>query len=353
MDETPHFNWSFLGNPGLLSYLQRVIVKRKYAHAYLFVGPEQGGKRTLVRTFIQSILCAEFHQRSGLAVREIPCQKCIHCQQSLKGVHPDVIFLTREQAEKTGQEKKNISIGQVRVLQSQLSSTTFLNIYKFAVIEEAEALTPEAVNGLLKTLEEPKKDVIICLIAEQREALFKTLVSRCQVFPVRRVSTKTLSAWLHGRGISREEAITFAQLASGLPGRAIQLSTDRAFYKEHQATVQDFVALCETNLFERLKKADDIVRQGGKDHVAGADFVCTLFKRWTEVLTDVLLLKHLNGGDGGRIQNAWFTRELVALSKRFTDEKLLSLLEYLEGAQVKLRSNINMHLLLDHFFIYL
>src|SRR3989344_1191746 len=166
--------WPIVGHSHIVSYLQNSLNNLKLAHAYLFVGLDHVGKAAVAGYFINSLVC----QNLEVEALAVPCGECQSCRQALSGNHPDVYWLARELNEKTDKLKKNISIEQVRQLQNKLSLRSFLNSYKIAVVSEAQTLSAEAANSLLKTLEEPSARTVLILLAENLARLPQTIVSR-------------------------------------------------------------------------------------------------------------------------------------------------------------------------------
>src|SRR3989338_6322008 len=230
------FSWQFLGNAALCHVLQKKITQGKIAHAYLFWGHEHTGKKTLVDDFITSLLCfSESTQKTGF-----PCGHCRQCEQYQKRVHPDIVFLRREKDEKTEKTKKNISIKQVRQLISQLETGVFLGSYKIGVIYDAETMSIEAANSLLKTLEEPHSRVIIILLANNKSALPSTILSRCQSYKVKEATHDEIYQHLKTQGIDASSAKIFSNLSGGNVGEALRMSRDQSIFRQHQDIIQSF-----------------------------------------------------------------------------------------------------------------
>jgi DNA polymerase-3 subunit delta' len=209
------FSWPIVGHSKIQQFLQKSLVNNKLAHAYLFSGPEHLGKSLLADQFIASILCHDYHQQNNKKAEVLPCQACVFCQQFSRGIHPDVYKLNKEE------DKKNISVEQVREMHKFLSLSSFLNSYKIAVIGNAEDLSESAQNALLKVLEEPNPKTILILITSNHNLLLPTITSRCQLVKFRALSAEEIFQHLVSLGSSREQARIFTALANGQIGRAI------------------------------------------------------------------------------------------------------------------------------------
>lgn len=349
--EKHEFVWPIIGNKGLCIYLQGIIARKRLPHAFLFWGPPHIGKKTLVRWLVQSLLC--LYAETSENKKEIPCQTCDQCYQFRRGIHPDVMWVKRTVDEKTKKKKKNISIEQIRELCGQLQSGTFLSPFKIAVISEAERLSLDAANSLLKTLEEPKSRVIMILIAEHPDFLPETVSSRCQVFRVQTSSYDEMYRFLRKNDLSAREATIFANLACGRPGEAIALLRDQHVYRQHQQEVQQFLALLDRDLLFRLERVDDVLKSiPSEDHEAGNDALEKLWNTWILVLRDMLLIQSMDASED-MIHNAWYYEPLCTRAKKIPPGNILSSIAFLEEAKMSLRKNMNHKLLFDNFFLHL
>jgi DNA polymerase-3 subunit delta' len=135
--------------------------------------------------------------------------------------HPDFRAVTRPRDEKTDKLKKLIPIDSVRELREHLRMSAFLGGAKVAVIEEAETLSEEAANALLKTLEEPSPRSVIILCTENLERLPKTIQSRSALIGLRRVQSSVISAALAARGLAPAASARAAERSDGRPGLAL------------------------------------------------------------------------------------------------------------------------------------
>ncbi|KKT36005.1 MAG: polymerase III subunit gamma/tau protein [Parcubacteria group bacterium GW2011_GWA2_44_12] len=160
------FNWPQTPHQKQIRYLQELISKKTFAHAYLFYGSRGNQKERVAELFMASILCVNQN--------EVPCGQCSDCLQIKNNTHPGVV---RIQAEKG---KKYIGITQVFAMRKKLSLHSFLNSYKVAIIEGASDLTLEAYNAMLKLVEEPPQNTLIILVASAVHTIPLTIISRCE-----------------------------------------------------------------------------------------------------------------------------------------------------------------------------
>lgn len=168
------------GQEHILNYLKKSVENNRISHAYLFEGAEHLGKKTVALWFAKILEC------QGESI-EKPCNKCRSCQDIEKNRHPDVKIISVTDG------KKEISIEQIRELRRYLSLFPHSSSYKIAIIDSAETMDDEAANALLKTLEEPRGNAVLILIASIVSALPETILSRCEEIKFRTSSLDKIS----------------------------------------------------------------------------------------------------------------------------------------------------------------
>jgi len=160
--------------PIVYQTLKKALEEDKLSHAYLFHGASGTMKREAAILLAQSLVCTE---RNPFA-----CEVCDTCVRILNNQYADIIFLDGS--------KNSIKKNQIKDLQQQFNKTG-LEMFnqKVYILNEAENATPEALNSLLKFLEEPSgSSITAILLVEQLDRLLPTIVSRCQVIPFKAMS---------------------------------------------------------------------------------------------------------------------------------------------------------------------
>lgn len=187
-----------IGHERAVARLRKMLANGAFPHALVFHGPRRLGKQTLAMAAAASLL------GTGTPAR-----------------HPDFRLIARPRDEKTDKLKKLIPIDAIRELQEHLRMSAFLGGAKAAVIDEADALSEEAANAFLKTLEEPAPKTTIILCVESLDRLPKTVLSRSALIGLRRVSETALAAALEARGLAPKAAARAAARSDGRPGLAL------------------------------------------------------------------------------------------------------------------------------------
>lgn len=188
-------------------YFQRAVDGGRLAHAYLFHGPAGVGKKSLARALAQTLVC----NAGGKAF----CSVCPTCRMFVAGSHPDFRVLDGA--------RKSIGIAEVRELQQTLVYRPY-GTRHLCLVQEAEGLTAEAANALLKTLEEPPAPALFILTSSRPARLPPTVASRCLRIPFRPLTTDEITSGLETMGFKGDVAPLAARLAGGSLGRAAELA---------------------------------------------------------------------------------------------------------------------------------
>ncbi|MFH1142866.1 MAG: AAA family ATPase [Candidatus Uhrbacteria bacterium] len=257
-------NKSIIGHKKIIDFLENCLKNEYIAQAYLFLGPEGVGKSTVARWFLDNTL-------TNVGNGEIEA-------------HPDFSLIQREQNEKTGQLKNSISIEQIRDLRERLSMSSFSGGRKAALIENAEWMSNEASNALLKTLEEPTKQTTIILTAASELRFPETIKSRCQVLNFNLVATKDIEDYLLENNSQTTTASQMAKLSFGRPGRANDFLENPELLTEYQAEVKRFEKTLTHPLSTRLTLAEQIVKKEGRSK----EEVFAKLDLWERILHDRL-----------------------------------------------------------------
>ena len=144
-----------------------------FSHAYLLVSPQAEAGESAARRLAQAILCSS-------PVNGEPCGRCGNCRKAEKGVHPDILTVSRLPDEK-GKPKREITVDQIRAIVADAAILPNEAEKKVYLILDAGAMNPAAQNALLKILEEPPRFVAFILVAEGVGTLLETVRSRCVI----------------------------------------------------------------------------------------------------------------------------------------------------------------------------
>ncbi len=220
------------------------LASGRVSHATLIVGPPSIGKATLARFFAQALTCSE---------TPVPCGVCRSCRRIISGNHPDVRVLDAPD--------ETLKIDQVRDLQRELWLSPHEGTWRVAVLCDFERASTEAANALLKTLEEPPAHVVLILTATEADILLPTIVSRCQVLPLRPLPlTEVQQALISHWGADEMQANLLAHVSSGRLGWAVRALQDKAMLDRRDECLDALTSLSGKGRVDRLAYASSLSR---------------------------------------------------------------------------------------------
>ena len=310
--------WQIIGHDWAVTFLQQSLATGRVAHAYLFTGPPQIGKRTLALGLAQALNCTG---------SQPPCGQCRSCQKLEKATHPDVRVIEGEGA------GGSIKIDQVRAVKREAMLSPYEGRYRVYILRQVDLASLEAANSLLKILEEPPEHVVLILTAMQPELLPATVVSRCQRLDLRPVPFSLLESVLRERGHAEPEARLLARLSGGRVGWALDAGQDDTILDHRRRDLDQMIQLLGATRVERLDFAWEVSRS--------ADAGRALLELWTVWWRD-LLLAHNRGQ--GHVINTDRSGELDSMTGLSTMAQVRLALEALQSAAAQLEANVNARL---------
>ena len=235
-----------IGHEKQLAALGRALEQERLHHAYLFLGLEGVGKKSVALSLAKAVHCRELQHDF--------CGRCASCVKIDNRNHPDVRVVSLLA------DKKDISIDQVRALERELNYRAFSGGKKIAIIDPAALMNLPAQNALLKTLEEPPGGSMLILISTHTGGLLSTVLSRClrlsfAPLPARKVADYLVSH----RGLKPEEAALRAAVSLGSLGRALspdaqELAQKRKAWLDRVASLEKGEAVGWAALAEEVSK---------------------------------------------------------------------------------------------------
>ncbi|SNZ18292.1 DNA polymerase III, delta prime subunit [Terribacillus aidingensis] len=230
-------NWTEMSavQPVVSKMLINSLKRDRISHAYIFQGARGTGKAELSRLYAKSIFCKN---RTGAE----PCNDCKDCRRIDSGNHPDLHWIIPDGA--------SIKNEQILKLQKEFSYTGMESERKVYVMENADKMTANASNRLLKFLEEPGAYTTAILLTENSQALLQTIQSRCQILALQPLQEGQFAELLNSEGISQSSARLLSQLTNNYE-EAMEISGQEWFAKARKLVVQ-LVEVLETRPNEAL-----------------------------------------------------------------------------------------------------
>ena len=321
-----------IGQEQIKGHLRNAISTGKISHAYIINGEKSSGKEFIAKVFAMAIQCEERGKQTGAS---IPCQKCGSCRKALSDNQPDIIKVTHEKA-------GTISVDDIRAqISGDVDFKPYSSPYKVYIMNEAEKMTPQAQNALLKTLEEPPEYVVILLLTSNVEALLPTILSRCVVLNMKPVPDNLVRQYLMKElQITDYKAEVCVAFARGNIGKAKHLATSEEFenIKSEVLSLLKYIQDMELNeMIAAVKRANEYKLEIN-DYL---DIILIWYR-------DVLLFKATND-----VNSLVFREELSSLRKvaaRSSYEGIENVIRSLEKAKKRLDANVNFELVMQLLF---
>ncbi len=264
--------WPIIGQPKAKIFFEKLLLYEKQqpnslGGTYILSGSVGSGRKTILKSF--------FEQLGMISQTEVNQYEIVRL-----GLRED---------------KTEIGVDQVRDFNNQMALSSFGNGYRLGVITEAEKLSTEAGNALLKTLEEAHQGVLIFILAHSIDSLPLTIVSRAQIIEFRPVAVDSIYDWLVSQhAMSRPQARQLARLAQGQPGRALRLAHEKNLLEAELAPIRFLCELFTLPLAQRWQVAEKLL--GNLKGPVLASRVDQIINQWRLGLRDIYLL-HIQQSD--------------------------------------------------------
>jgi DNA polymerase III subunit delta' len=326
-----------IGHERSIGFLQAAVQSTHAPQPLLLTGPRQVGKRTLALILARAANCTgQRPPGSQSGARPVdPCGVCRACRLTASGGYPDVHLVGLREG------RQKISIRDIQELQSELARRPSEGKRRVALIVNAERLSAEAENCLLKTLEEPPPHALIVLTAEEADVLLPTTVSRCRQIRLKPVPAETIADYLRTElGVDDGRATLLAALADGRPGWAISAANRPEHLAGYEAGLQRLLLAIDAGKLSRL----EISRGLAERWSTRPDSVRSELRIWARWWRDLLLVRL---GLTAHLAHVDRVQELRRLAAGFSMSELRMGLATLAQVQADLDQNVNARLALD------
>ncbi len=313
-----------VGHRDIIQYIQEAVQQNKVSHAYILNGQRGSGKKMLAKLFAMTLQCE--------SNKSDPCGECRSCIQANNGNQPDIITVKHE-------KPASISVDDIRTqVNGDIMIKPYSSPYKVYIIPEADLLTVQAQNALLKTIEEPPEYAVILLLTENADSLLPTICSRCVMLKLRNIKDKLVKKYLMEQlQVPDYQADLCAAFAQGNIGRAMLLAKSEHFNEIKEEAIQLLKNINEMELHEIVGAIKEINKY--KLEVADYLDIITIWYR------DVLLYKATAEVDG-----LVFSDQLKYIKERAAKssyEGIENILDAIEKAKSRIKANVNFDLLME------
>ncbi len=313
-----------IGQEKIVKNLMGAVRDHNVSHAYIINGERSAGKEFIAEIFAQALNC----EAEGVD----PCGECHSCKRALSKNHPDIIHVTHEKPNTIGVEDVR------RQINGDMGIKPYSGPYKIYIMNEAEKMTPQAQNALLKTLEEPPAYGVILLLTTSLEAMLPTILSRCVVLDMKPVADDLVRRYLMEEiRIPDYKADVCAAFARGNIGKAKALAVSEEFDNIKAEVVSLLKYIHEMDVSELVSAIKKITEYKFNidDYL---DIICVWYR-------DVLLYKATLDAN-----HLIFREEIQYIRKvadRSTYEGIENIIGALETAKSRLDANVNFDLTME------
>lgn len=229
-----------IGNDKIKSQLKIAVNLKKYSHSYLFLGISGIGKKMIAKEFAKKILCEDILSCKG---------NCKSCLEFDNNNNPDFIEIKPD--------GNNIKIEQIRLLQRKIVEPPIISNKKVYILDNADTLTREAQNCLLKTLEEPPEFAIIILIGSNNSAFLSTIKSRCSIIQFEALKQADIESYIKNKYENLNIDLSIIEAACGSIGKFERIKDNKDLYIQLQKIIEN---ICNNSLIDFLNSADCIYK---------------------------------------------------------------------------------------------
>jgi len=317
-----------IGQEQIKEHLQNALAMKKISHAYIINGEKASGKEFIADIFAMTLQCEKGEKE--------PCQSCHSCKQALSGNQPDIIKVTHE-------KPNTIGVDDVRTqINSDVAIKPYSSPYKVYIMNEAEKMTVQAQNALLKTLEEPPEYAVILLLVTNLNTLLPTILSRCVVLNMKPVSDEKVRRFLmETMELPDYKADVCVAFARGNIGKAKALAVSEDFENVKNEALSLVKYIQDMELHEVIAAIKKIT-----EYKLEVNDYFDLLAIWYR---DALLFKATNDAN-----HLIFREELSALRKcaqRSSYEGIEIVIKALDTAKRRLDANVNFDLVMELLFL--
>lgn len=264
---------NILGNEKIKKELENAVKINKCSHSYLFLGTPGIGKKRIGREFAKMILCLDENKY---------CNKCKSCIEFNSENNPDFQEIKPDGA--------NIKIDQIREMQRKVSEQPIISNKKVYLIDDADLMTKEAQNCLLKTLEEPPEFVIIILIGANESNFLSTIKSRCLILKFENLRFEEIKDYLEKEFQNESISKSIIEASNGSIGKALSLKNKQELYN----SIDNIISNIERkDLIDILNDAEIIYKSQDEKFEILEYMNILLFEKAKENLTYLNAIKYV------------------------------------------------------------
>ena len=314
------------GNSRVKKVLRKALQKEKVPNSLLFNGPEGVGKRNMALVLAKAMNCEQ--------KKDDACETCQSCRAINAGNFPDVIEISPE--------KDVIKIEQMRILRKIAYLKPMIGKKRIFIVVEAEKMTEEAANSLLKILEEPPLFSYIMLVTHNLFIIMSTIKSRCQILNFTPISKEDIGKILKEKGYEEKKARIISLLVQGNLKQALSLEWEEVQDKREKAWQLFLALLRKEKIALFLKNYASFQRALVREEWEQMLEILSSFYR------DLILIKEES--DRRLLINPDYEEDIRKEGSLLSLEELMDCLTKIDYVIYGLGKNLNVNLLVSSFF---
>ena len=289
---------NILGNEKIKESLQNSVKAERISHSYLFIGTDGIGKKMIASEFAKMILCLDKNNKY--------CNNCKSCIEFDTNNNPDFKIIKPD--------GNSIKIEQIREIQDKIAEKQIISNKKAYIIDDADKMTQEAQNCLLKTLEEPPEYAIIILIGSNETAFLSTIKSRCIILHFKKIKDEEIAEFIREKYQIEIDNQNLLKAAQGSIGKAIQIKEDEEIYSKIDEIISN------------LENADNI---------------------------DILKMAEIIYKSKDKINDILEYMNIIFIDIAKKSNKYANCINIVEDAKKRLQSNVNFDMCIDNMLLNL
>ena len=312
--------------------VHRQINEHRLVHALMITGEPGTGKKTLAFLIARALLCQADH--------DIPCGHCEGCVTAASGEHPDLTVIEKgvPLSSETSKGRATIPVEDIREMIRQCSRFAYEGGNRVIVIPDAENMTIQAQNSLLKILEEPPANTYFLLTSGKSEQILTTVRSRCRTIRLKPWETEYISKLLTDAGIDPATAIKAASVSGGSIGNAFRLAADDEYWKLREEIM---------NAFFRNRNRSSVLgfSTAWKDRKSEAPVMFEILEQYVHQLLQYRLYQ------GKKDYPEAFPEEWQAFAASADMEKIMLLQDSICAARQQCEYNVNFQAVIERLLL--
>lgn len=289
---------NILGNEKIKESLQNSVKAERISHSYLFIGTDGIGKKMIASEFAKMILCLDKNNKY--------CNNCKSCIEFDTNNNPDFKIIKPD--------GNSIKIEQIREIQDKIAEKPIISNKKAYIIDDADKMTQEAQNCLLKTLEEPPEYATIILIGSNETAFLSTIKSRCIILHFKKIKDEEIAKFIREKYQIEIDNQNLLKAAQGSIGKAIQIKEDEEIYSKIDEIISN------------LENADNI---------------------------DILKMAEIIYKSKDKINDILEYMNIIFIDIAKKSNKYANCINIVEDAKKRLQSNVNFDMCIDNMLLNL